>query len=256
MFVEPGRSPYDLSFRLFRFPVRVSPWFWIMSLLLGASTLDRGLIYLLIWIAVVFVSILVHELGHALAHRWFGAGSHIVLYSFGGLTVPWTSVGGRWRRIVISLAGPGAGFAFFGLIYLSDQGLGWSRFSGPTFMLYWQLVFLNLFWGFINLLPIWPLDGGQVSMELCRIIWRRNGQRIALEISIAVAGLVALYSLACEIEAKQGTGWFVDMPWWARGSLWTAILFGMLAVVSYQTLQQSRWSDSHWDDGDVPPWKR
>jgi hypothetical protein len=74
-----------------------------------------------------------------------------------------------------------------------------------------------------------------------------------------VAGLICLYSLACEFESRRGDGWLLNLPWWVpRGSLWTAILFGMLAVQSYQLLQQARWMNSHWrdDDDDLPPWKR
>lgn len=75
---------------------------------------------------------------------------------------------------------------------------------------------------------------------------------------MAVAGVVALYSLGCELELRQGGRWFDFLPWWfPRGSFWTAILFGMLAVQSYQLLQQVRWTDTHWDDGgDRPPWRR
>ncbi|HEX4607162.1 MAG TPA: hypothetical protein VH092_03070, partial [Urbifossiella sp.] len=62
------------------------------------------------WIAISFVSFLVHELGHAAAFRAYGVGSHVVLYSLGGLAVPWDDLRGRWRRVVVSLAGPGAGF--------------------------------------------------------------------------------------------------------------------------------------------------
>ena len=44
--------------------------------------------HLLSWISVMFVSILVHELGHSLVMRYFGQSSHIVLYMLGGLAIP------------------------------------------------------------------------------------------------------------------------------------------------------------------------
>ena len=79
MLAEPNRTPYDLNFRLFGFPVRIHPLFWLGAVLLGGWTFDLGLEYAAIWVAVVFVSILVHELGHAIAFRTFGVDSHIVL---------------------------------------------------------------------------------------------------------------------------------------------------------------------------------
>src|SRR5207248_2880544 len=71
VFVEPERTAYDVNFRLFRFPVRIHPWFWIATLVLSASAWDLGLLFVISWVVVVFVSILVHELGHALAFRAF-----------------------------------------------------------------------------------------------------------------------------------------------------------------------------------------
>ena len=54
MLVEPERTRYDWTFRLFRFPVRVHPLFWLGAALLGASILDQrnGLLYLLLWIVI------------------------------------------------------------------------------------------------------------------------------------------------------------------------------------------------------------
>ena len=128
MLAEPDRTPYDLRFRFLGFPVRVHPWFWIATLLLNGDGLLRlGPEYLLIWIVVVFVSILVHELGHALAFRRFGADADIVLYAFGGLAIPTNSIAGRGRRILVSLAGPIAGFVLFGIVYGTNQAFEWGQ---------------------------------------------------------------------------------------------------------------------------------
>jgi Zn-dependent protease len=243
---EPDRSPYDLRFRLFGFPVRVHPLFWVLAALLGASWLDAGVVFLLIWVAIAFVSILVHEFGHALAFRWFGTNSHIVLYSFGGLAVPWAEVRRRWQRIVVSLAGPAAGFLLCAAVYFSNYFRPWAGTSLYVAALYAGLFSVNLYWGIMNLLPVWPLDGGQVSEEVCSYVSPRNGRTIALQISVAVAALLCVYSLACVMGVKQDADWLRKVPSWAVGSLWTAILFGMLAYSSYQRLQQLRWSVSHW----------
>jgi Zn-dependent protease len=256
--VEPERTPYDLRFRLLGFPVRVHPWFWLLTVLINGDSLLRiGPEYILMWVAVVFVSILVHELGHALAFRRFGADAEIVLYAFGGLAISRTTVSGRWRRIAVALAGPFAGFALWGVLYGTNAAFGWARANGPEVaFLYIQLVFVNLYWGLLNLVPVFPLDGGQVSRELCMARWGHRGTKMSLKISFATALLLVGYSLFCELDTGQfGTGVTRDFPWWVpRGSMYIAILFGLLAYESYQLLQRVEWTDTHWDDR--VPWER
>jgi len=120
---SPPPTRYDLRFSIAGIPIRVHPLFWLLTLLLGAT---GDLVQLLVWVLVVFVSIIVHELGHAFAMRYFGQSSHIVLHFAGGLAIP-DSVqwGSRWANvalgpnqyILISLAGPVAGFFWLGLPY-------------------------------------------------------------------------------------------------------------------------------------------
>jgi len=257
---EPDRTPYDLNFRLFGIPVRVHPLFWLGAALLGAPTLTAGLGYLAIWIAVVFVSILVHELGHAFAFRRFGSRSHIVLWMFGGLAVPHAGIAGRWRRIVASLAGPAAGFVLCALVWGSARLTDWPVTGGkPVVYLYVALFLVNLYWGVMNLLPVFPLDGGQVSRELCDAKWRGRGFAVALKISIGTAVAVAVYSLVCELEGRSGRAGLTSvLPWWVpRGSFFTAILFGLLAAQSYQILQQLRGGGFYSEaPDDRVPWER
>ncbi|MBA4068209.1 MAG: hypothetical protein C0501_31810 [Isosphaera sp.] len=104
--------------------------------------------------------------------------------------------------------------------------------------LYFQLVFVNLYWGVFNLLPVFPLDGGQVSKELCEGRWRGRGLRVALQVSVGVAAAVAAYGVVCFLDSKSDRSFLGFLPWWfPRGSLWTALLFGMLAAQNYQLLQ-------------------
>jgi Zn-dependent protease len=242
VFAEPARTPYDLNFRLFGFPVRIHPLFWLGAALLGASTLNAGLHFMLIWIVVVLISIMVHELGHAFAFRRFGADSHIVLWMFGGLAVPDSGVNGKWRRILVALAGPFAGFVLCGLVYGTHKLTGWGlpANGAPVTFMYVMLIIVNLYWGVLNLLPVFPLDGGQVARELCEAKWRGRGLQVALKISIGVAAAVAIYSVVTWIEMRNGGGPLTDLlPLWVpRGSIFLAILFVLLAVQSYQLLQQ------------------
>ena len=259
MFAEPARTPYDLNFRLFGFSIRIHPLFWLGAALLGANTLDAGLHFLLIWIVVVFLSILVHELGHAVAFRRFGSDSHIVLWMFGGLAVPYSAVSGRVRRIIVYLAGPLAGFMLLGVVYGTHRLTGWGGRHGIEIAhLYAWLFLVNLYWGIFNLLPVFPLDGGQVARELCEAKWRGRGLVVALKISIAVAGGVAIYSLLCWFEMKNQGGPITDnLPWWVpRGSIFTAILFALLAVQNYQFLQQVARAFYYEEPDDRVPWER
>src|SRR5919109_1742559 len=123
LFQVPPPTRFDLRFNLAGFPVRVHPLFWLIAVLLGYSSGD--IVQILVWVAVVFLSILVHELGHALAFRRYGLSSQIVLHFAGGLTVPESTYwGSRWanvalgpnQNIFISLAGPVAGFLIAALV--------------------------------------------------------------------------------------------------------------------------------------------
>src|SRR5262249_30155767 len=61
----------------------------------------------LIWVAVCFVSILLHEFGHVAAFRFFGVKSDVLLYAYGGLASPSRDVRGTFARVFVSVAGPG-----------------------------------------------------------------------------------------------------------------------------------------------------
>ena len=118
LFEEPPRTAYDLNFTLLGTPVRVHPFFWLIMLLLGSSA-DTTAQEALVWLVAAFVSILVHEFGHVLAINYYGSPAHIVLHGFGGLAIQ----DSNWRRdpksqIVISLAGPAAGFLLAGVILI------------------------------------------------------------------------------------------------------------------------------------------
>ena len=259
MLSEPGQTQADLHFNLLGFPVRVHPFFWVLSLLL-IRPCDKGVTpqMVLIWIPVVFVSILIHELGHSLAHRYYGHGSRIVLYAFGGLAIReyggYTDSYGSsayshpesvgWKQIVISLAGPFAQFILAGLVIGSLYAVGVSMpfpFLGFDFTfghgalpvnkhLAYLLFFLlqvNIYWGVLNLLPVYPLDGGQVARELF-LIYGNRGQAIrnSLVLSIATAVAIALLAAVSALKDQDATG-----------SLLPTFLFGYLAYQSYVTLQ-------------------
>jgi len=206
--VEP--TAYDVKFSIFGIPVRIHPAFWIVGTLLGYQVGNFRLT--MIWIVCLFVSILIHELGHALVARHFGWPPHILLYHFGGLAI--FQPGYRYTRqraILISLAGPGAGFVLFAivsgfeawLIAEHQTGTEWAirllqstgdHQSGAAYAIM-QLQWINLFWGIMNLLPVYPLDGGQVCSELLNARSSRRGLLWTHRVGMATGAAAALFFL-------------------------------------------------------------
>ena len=170
--IEPNETRYDLRWRMFGTPVRVHPMFWLMSLILGYDGLIRaGVGYLLAWVACVFVSVLLHEFGHVWMGRLFGSTGYIVLYSFGGLAIGSNHLQRRGQRILVSFAGPAIQLVLLAAIWFSKEWLlrvvplEWK----PAGVRIWLMLFqINLLWPVLNLLPIWPLDGGQIAREVCQ----------------------------------------------------------------------------------------
>ena len=70
-------TPFDIRLVAFRIPIRVHPSFWLGSLIFGQSLGSPELIFL--WVICSFVSILIHELGHALTAEAYGWPTEIVL---------------------------------------------------------------------------------------------------------------------------------------------------------------------------------
>lgn len=185
-------TPFDLRLVAFRIPIRVHPSFWIASAVLGWNPDRLDLVF--IWVLCVLISIMVHELGHALMAEAFGWASHIVMYWGGGLAFSERySNRTPWREIAVSLAGPFAGFGLFaltiGVMFLIPADASLHPNVGRIFQ---NLIWINLFWGLVNLLPVLPLDGGQVTQSLLTWLRFRDPVRIALQISVVIAGAAAL----------------------------------------------------------------
>jgi len=187
---EPPPSRLDIRFRLFRIPIRIHPGFWVVAALLGWTL---PIVEQVLWVVVVFASILVHDLGHALSARASGKTTRVVLHSMGGLTIfdEAVPVRLRWNRALIAVSGPLAGFMLAGLAYLLLPVLGPTE-SGILGALHFHLVWVNIAWGLVNLLPVWPLDGGQIARALLVEFAGETGFSISSLVSVVVAGGMAL----------------------------------------------------------------
>ena len=250
-------TKFDLRFTLFGFPVRVHPLFWIIMALLGRSALDspHPLLYMLIWIGCVFVSILLHELGHALLYRWFGSNAEIALVAFGGYARGYPP-SDRWKRIVISLAGPGVNLLLFAILWTTNNSSNWTEQHHALATAYGYLFIVNLFWAIINLMPIYPLDGGNVTRQLCSLAGSRQPDRLTYQISIGFAGTLAVYGLLLFLNVVP-VEVIAALPWWLTPTLFMSLWFAFFAYLNYTFLQRTRgtglWNEP---DDDTPPWRR
>jgi stage IV sporulation protein FB len=200
-----------LRFALFGIPIRVEWFFWITCVLLGGglgANSPEEWIPVMIWTGVVFISILVHELGHAFAGRRFGVAPHIQLHGLGGVTI---LPGGHFTRrqsIQVSAAGPLAGLLLGILVWVISQSILPQNYHLRVAIFYALQV--NFFWTFINLLPVLPLDGGQILRD----ILGPYRARLTSWIGFFCAAAVALFALS-------------------TGRIFLAILFGVFAYNNF-----------------------
>jgi len=196
-----------------------------------------------------------------LAFRAFGRGSQIVIYHFGGLAIP--DAWGRTRlrpiqQVLISAAGPGAQLALAALIIAGLELGGWFV-PFPIDVIFWPpellaehpgvkigevlgfytgrpmeskvlsvffgfLLFVNIFWPILNLLPVPPLDGGQIVREGMVAAGVADAYKIAGLIGVATGALVAYWA-------------------YTNQEPFLAIMFALLAASCWQSLSSSgpRW---------------
>ena len=179
--------------RVLGIPVHVSLFFLLLIVLIGRSGFGSSPLLLVAWVAIATASVLLHELGHALAAKAFGRKPYIALYGLGGVTA-WRETGEMpaGRRFLISAAGPAVGLVI-GFVALFPYALLGNQTTGGRIAFF--IVFANLGWGLLNLLPMLPLDGGKMMASFFELLAPGRGGRAALYASIAVAIVVAPLAL-------------------------------------------------------------
>ena len=213
-----------------------------MGFFLGGGfgiTSREDFLMILLWIIVLLVSILVHELGHALTSRKMtGVTPSIKLWGMGGLAYPNTQLTQK-QSFWVTWAGPLAGLGFFGLIVLTcctvygiavgtdltmfllfpSTGINretytvLAKMNDPVLYMLKDLLWVNFWWSLINLLPVFPLDGGQIYASI-----ERSPKKVLI-VGIVTGALVAI------------AGFFI------LHRIFIAILFGYLAFQNYKRLQ-------------------
>lgn len=171
-----------------------------------------------IWVSLVFLAVLLHELGHALMARRLGIHTErIVLYPIGGGAFLERMPNEPLREILIALAGPMVNFLLAAMLIPIIWGSGDHRLTdillfffkpGSNVVLYdiatWEylvVVFfvLNALLGVFNLLPAFPLDGGRVLRAALNMRWSRM-QATVIAVTIGMLCSVAMLGLAYWIE--------------------------------------------------------
>ena len=229
-----------LRFQIAGIPIAVDPSFWFMTVLLGLSAGSAS--GLAVWVACVFVAVLVHELGHASAARLFGGKAEIVLYTMGGVTPHTMPKGvklGRAASMFISFAGPLAGFmlaagaVMAALVFMPEGGGPSDRVQsvlhllssgdGPALprKILGIMLWINVIWGAVNLLPVLPLDGGNLARSMLSGSSPQNGLVRALWLSAVVAPCVALLAFRLGLQ-------------------WAAMMFAYFSYTAVKQLIEAR----------------
>ena len=210
-------TAHMIRFSIFGIPVEIQPIFWISLIILGgASSADSAAAILTIGLFVLagFISILVHELGHALAARAFGAHSAITLQAFGGYAAYSGGLLNRWQSFLVTAAGPGIQILLGVAVFFLLRALPELSDNGDHFL--HTLILISFFWAILNLLPVVPLDGGQMLNALLG----PSHIKITLWVTIIVAVVVGVLMFT------------------QTGSIIFPIFLGMFAWQAFQGLKQ------------------
>jgi Zn-dependent protease len=172
---------------------------------------QQGIQYALIWVPIIFLSVLIHELAHAAMIGLFGYGSsQIVLGGMGGVTMNERKAK-PWQDMLISVAGPASSFALWFICLLIIANVPLVREDQMLAALMPRMALANWFWALFNLIPVAPLDGGHAVRELLRTLTsERNAFIVATWIAIFVAGGIAIWMFVRgQIFIGLFIGWFV-----------------------------------------------
>lgn len=173
-----------------RIPVTIHPLFWLLAAFIGwfyTQTFSG----MLIWVGIIFFSVLIHEFGHALTAIAFRQKAQIQLVALGGLTSFEGPKLRFWQQFLIAFNGPLFGFFLFGFTTLLLQ-LDLSNFP-LLFKILKSTQMANLFWTIINLLPVLPLDGGQLLRITLEAAFGLKGFKAALLSGAVIAALFSFY---------------------------------------------------------------
>lgn len=183
----------------------------------------------MIWNALEYLSlfciVLLHEFGHQLACRQVGGTTHdIILWPLGGVAYVsppqrpgaqlWSIAAGPLVNVILMPL-------FVGLVLISTM-LGWGELYPNAAELFRNILMINIVLLIFNLLPIYPLDGGQILRSL---LWYGVGRANSLQ-AVSVIGFV-------------GVAGFIGWAIWAQ-SVWIGIMAAFLFMNCWRGMQHAR----------------
>ena len=188
---------------LFGFPIEINLSF---LLILAFVLFTNGIAFGTLLATILFGSVLLHELGHAIVARHLGVAiAGIELHFFGGAAKMTSLPRTANDEVAIAAAGPAVSFALGGLGLLAASATGLWALS----LFGW----INLVLGGFNLLPALPMDGGRILRAL---LTRRHSYVRATDIAIKVArgfaiafGLLGLYAGSLYLPLMAVLLWFM-----------------------------------------------
>jgi Zn-dependent protease len=197
----------DISFNLFGFPTVIQPFFWLIAVIIAAlflgpiDNMPIWIVKLILGMLGVLIAVLVHELGHAFAFRHlFHTPCTIVLHGFGGMAIPHHphrrahGLVGTISECFLAFAGPMAGFMLAFVAIILIRAIPPDGANLFLFFLYW-IAGISIIWGILNLLPIYPMDGGQIAREIFIFLSPRRGIEFSLLFSMFFAALCTILAL-------------------------------------------------------------
>ena len=219
--------------RICGIPLRIQPsWFIILVLLTlafqqqAASLPEASGAPALSWLLglstalLLFVSLLLHELGHSLAARREGIKvSSITLHLIGGVARMERESSTAMGSFRVAAAGPAVSFLLAGLLLASQHSA--DHVNPLLGNLVAQLGVLNLALALFNLLPGLPLDGGLILKSL---VWQFTGsQRRGIQVATATGRLLSLTAIMLGVWWFLNSGgfpalWVVMLGWFGVGA--------------------------------------
>lgn len=196
-----GRTSIDIDFS---FIIVVGLWVTM------AYNPQQGMRYALLWIPVLFISVLVHELAHAAMIGALGFGhSRIILGGMGGVTINERRAR-PWQDFLISVIGPASSFGLALLLAWLFRTVPVMRSDAMLRELIPLLVRMNVFWAIFNSIPVPPLDGGQATRSFLRMFLpEKTAFLIAVWIAIVGGAAIAVWAMiAGQFFIALFVGWF------------------------------------------------
>jgi Zn-dependent protease len=173
----------------------------------------------------LFLIVLMHEFGHALACRQVGGtANRIMLWPLGG--VAYVDPPQRPGATLWSIAaGPLVNVALMPILYAAmamGRTLGWQHSMHDAYNLLGWISWINVRLLIFNILPIYPLDGGQILRSL---LWFPLGRARSLMVAtvLGMVGIVGLFGLAL-------------LNW----SFWTGVIAVFMLMICWGGLKQAR----------------